>query len=56
VRASLLAGGALSTGRYLKYDGDPHGNLLVSIANLMDVPITSFGKADRCTGPLAKLV
>ncbi len=50
------AGGTLKTGRFLAYEGPtPHNNLLVSIANLMGVPTTSFGKADWCTGPLARL-
>ncbi|HZF52675.1 MAG TPA: DUF1552 domain-containing protein [Polyangiaceae bacterium] len=46
------AGGALKMGRYLKYAGDPHNNLLVSICNAMDVPVTTFGNPDFCTGPL----
>ncbi len=50
------AGGALSMGRYLKYGGDHHNNLLVSILNAMDVPDTTFGNPDYCTGPLPKLI
>ena len=49
------AQGYFQTGRYLQYGGDPHNNLLVSIANAMDVPIDTFGEAAYCTGPLAGL-
>lgn len=50
------AGGALRTGRYLRYDGDvPHNNLLVSLCNAMGIPATTFGKPEWCTGPLARL-
>jgi hypothetical protein len=50
------AGGALRTGRYLKYDNTvPHNNLLVSICNAMDLPDTSFGNPAYCTGPLPNL-
>jgi len=51
------AGGALRTGRLLKFDGDvPHNNLLVSVLNVMGVPDTTFGKREWCTGPLSGLV
>ncbi|MGC4086617.1 MAG: DUF1552 domain-containing protein [Polyangiaceae bacterium] len=51
------AGGALSTGRFLQFDGSvPHNNLLLSILNIMGLPDTSFGKAEWCTGPLTGLV
>jgi len=51
------AGGALQTGRFLKYDGkEPHQNLLVSLLNLMDVPATTFGRPESCTGELPLLV
>jgi hypothetical protein len=50
------AGGALQMGRYLKYGGDHHNNLLVSILNAMDVPDTTFGNPAYCTGPLPKLI
>jgi hypothetical protein len=54
----LLAGGtwAFRTGRYLKYNGDPHGNLLVSLLNAMGVPDKSFGNSAYSTGPLSGLV
>jgi len=47
------AGGALRTGRFLKFDALPHNNLLVSILNCMGLPDQSFGKADWCSGALA---
>jgi hypothetical protein len=55
----LLAGSAANyfpTGRYLAYTGNvPHNNLLVSVLNALDVPVTTFGKPEWCTGPLARL-
>jgi len=51
------AGGALATGRYLRYEGDvPHNNLLLSIIHAMGVDDGSFGNPQWCTGPLAGLV
>jgi hypothetical protein len=52
------AGGALRTGRFLSYDGQelPHNNLLVSLLNAMDVPDTTFGKPEWCTGTLPGLL
>jgi hypothetical protein len=52
------AGGALRTGRFLSYENEglPHNNLLVSLLNAMDVPDTTFGKPDWCTGPLTGLL
>ena len=48
------AGGAVRTGRFLSFTGDPpHNNLLVSILQAMDIPTTTFGKAEWCTGPLS---
>jgi hypothetical protein len=50
------AGGALRTGRYLKYeDSPPHNDLLVSLLNLMGIPARTFGHPDWCTGPLPRL-
>jgi len=49
-------GGAIKTGRYLKLpQAQPHNNLLVSVANAMGVPMTTFGNPAYCTGPLAAL-
>lgn len=50
------ARGTLKTNRYLKYSSSQlHQNLLVSLANAMDVPMTTFGNPAYCTGPLANL-
>ncbi len=49
------AGGALRTDRYLKYAGDPHNNLLVSIMNMMGVEGSVFGDPRFCSGPLSGL-
>ncbi len=50
------ASGALKTGRYLKYaQPELAQNMLVSIANAMGVPMTTFGNPAYCTGPLANL-
>lgn len=48
-------GGKMPTGRYLQTKA-PHNNLLVSLMNLMDVPGTTFGDPQFCTGPLNGLV
>jgi hypothetical protein len=57
--AFVLAGSAagyFQTGRNLSFPGNvPHNNLLVSVLNAMDVPATTFGKPEWCTGPLARL-
>ncbi len=56
------ANGYFKTGRYLKYDknpkserGLPHNELFVSLANAVDVPITTFGNPACCSGPLPRL-
>jgi hypothetical protein len=59
----LLAGGAggrLRTGRFLDFmanggRGQPHNNLLVSLAKLMGLPDTRFGDPAHSTGPLPGL-
>jgi hypothetical protein len=59
----LLAGGGggrLRTGRFVDYlasggRGQPHNNLLVSLANVMGLPDTRFGDPAHCTGPLPNL-
>jgi hypothetical protein len=50
----LLAGngGGLRTGRWLKYNGLPHNQLLVSLLNLYGDMRTSFGDSRFATGPL----
>jgi hypothetical protein len=50
------AGGAFKTGRFLKYDGVSHNDLLVSLQNAFDIPDTTFGDPRVCSGPLARLV
>lgn len=55
----ILAGGAqgkLKGGRYIALPTPTnHNNLLVSIANLMDQPITTFGNPAYCTGPISQI-
>ena len=44
----VLAGkaqGKVPTGRYLKYQGDPHNKLLATFLNIFGIPATSFGEA-----------
>ena len=53
-------GGTLRTGRYLRHarvanKGRPHNDLFVSIANLVGVPMTTFGNPAACNGPLSDL-
>ena len=50
------AGGAFKTGRFLKYDGVSHNDLLVSLQNAFDIPDSTFGDPRVCSGPLARLV
>jgi Protein of unknown function (DUF1552) len=50
------AGGALRTGRYVNAPGKPHAMLLVSIAQLMGLPLTSVGNINMNSGPLPGLV
>jgi Protein of unknown function (DUF1552) len=58
----LLAGscgGHFRTGRFVDYlasgSGHPHNNLLVSLAQAMGLPETTFGDRQHCTGPLPGL-
>lgn len=47
------AGGALETGRWLRYDSHrPHNELLVAIMNLLGVEGSCFGNPYFCEGPL----
>ena len=51
------AGGAIDTGRFLRFDGDvPHNNLLLSLIQAMGLDDRSFGNPDWCTGPLIGLL
>ncbi len=45
-------GGGLRTGRFVKYPGQSHNNLLVSILNLFGDNRTTFGNSQYVTGPL----
>ncbi len=45
-------GGGLRTGRWLKYSGGSHSNLLVSILNLFGDSRSKFGNTQYCDGPL----
>jgi hypothetical protein len=49
------AGGAVRTGRRLRFDGAPHNDLLVSVLQAFDLPDTTFGQAEWCRGPLSGL-
>ena len=47
------AGGTIRSGRWLKFNALPHNNLLVSLGNAYGLGLSTFGKANFCTGPLA---
>lgn len=51
------AGGALRGGRYLTYPQDQRclSDVYVSLANMFDVPITTFGDPTVCKGPVPGL-
>jgi len=50
------AGGAIRTGRYLRYTDTWHNRLLVSAFHAMGrTDVSTFGATDRETGPLARL-
>lgn len=49
------AGGALETGRHLRYDGASSCDLLLSVLHALGVEAESFGHPDHCTGPLSGL-
>ncbi len=53
----LVAGGgwALRTGRYIKYNGESHADLLLALLNTMGVNVMTFGDPQHCTGPLSGL-
>lgn len=50
------AGGAVPGGRFLRFPGQNHCRLLVSVANAMGLPLDSFGGFDDGSGPLTGLV
>ena len=51
------AGGALRTGRFLNFPAKtPHAMLLVAVAQLMGLPLTSIGNIKPNSGPLAGII
>lgn len=46
------AGGRLATGRYLRFEGEPHQRLLVTVCQAMGLDNPTFGDASQGTGPL----
>ncbi|WP_437937754.1 DUF1552 domain-containing protein [Sorangium sp. So ce341] len=48
----LAGGGAFTPGRYIKFGGAPHQQLLVSICQAMGLSNSTFGDASKGTGPL----
>ncbi|HXU82695.1 MAG TPA: DUF1552 domain-containing protein [Polyangia bacterium] len=51
----MATGKLLQTGRYLKFNNLPHPTVLVSVANTMGLPITSFGNGGWQKGALPGL-
>ena len=49
------AGGYLRSGRFLKFSGKPHNDVLVTVANALGTTITKFGDPALCEGPIAAL-
>jgi hypothetical protein len=45
-------GGALRTGRHLKFQGAWHNDLLIAMSHAMGVPVATFGNPAYCKGPL----
>lgn len=55
----VMAGGLgnyFRTGRYVRFGGRPHNDLLLTILQGFGVMDTSFGVARHCTGPLTQLL
>lgn len=50
------AGGRLSTGRYLRFDGESHTKLLLSVCHAMGLENQSFGNPSYGAGELAGLL
>jgi hypothetical protein len=50
------AGGRFKTGRYLKFQGESHGKLLVSLCQAMGLDTKTFGNPMVGNGPLPGLV
>lgn len=49
-------GGAIRTGRFMRYTNATHADLYVSMLNAMGLPATTFGEPGFSKGPLAGLV
>ena len=49
------AGGYFESGRYLKYAGAWHNDLLTSICHAMGSQVSTFGNPAYCTGELSGL-
>jgi hypothetical protein len=52
----VVAGGPFKTGKYLKYNGEPHQKLLVSVCHAMGLNNPTFGSPGYGTGPLEGLL
>jgi len=52
----MATGKLLPTGRYLKFNGLPHPTVLVSVANVLGLPMTSFGNSGWQKGALPGLM
>ncbi len=50
------AGGAIRTGRWLRYDSVGHGELFVAIQQALGIEATTFGHPDHCRGALPDLL
>lgn len=48
-------GGQFRTGRWARYAGRPHNDLLVSLQNAFGIGVQTFGLPQYCTGPLPNL-
>ncbi len=50
------AGGQVRTGRYVRHQNRRHNDLWVSVLNAFDVPATTFGDPNFCSGALPGLI
>jgi hypothetical protein len=49
-------GGTLRTGRYVRFNGTPHNDLLFTLLQVMDVNDPSFGREDMTPSVLSTLL
>ena len=49
------AGGFFRTGRVVRYENEPHGNLYTAILHALGIEDPSFGDPEFCTGPSTNL-